>query len=559
MKHLLLLILLLAACPDGRVDRDDDDATDDDDAADDDDSGIDDDDATADDDDTGSDDDDVAPDDDDTGPADPCLDLLRQTNVGCEFWAVDLDNAENLFGDDAAAAQFAVVVAHASPEPSAFVEVHINLADPGQPLSLQLVDSATIPQGGLHVFELPRRDVDGENVTNGHDDGPQTWLSSRAFRVTSTAPVVAYQFNTLDQQFSNDASLLLPTHSLGDEHHVVGHFPNAPTAGLGENRAYVTVVGAHEATSVQVTPAYDVISGPGVPDIGGGIGILAGTTKTFTLGPFDVLNLETPLISLFPFPPPPIPDLTGTVVTSDLPVAVFTGADLANISDGTGAESCCAEHIEQQVLPTRAMRTQFVVSHSAQRSTSTPENDVYRVLAIADGTAVTTNLGGADASFSLAAGEFREFFANTGFVLQASAPVHVAQFLVKGSDVPSGNYGDNSLLYVPPVDQRRGTYTFTTGEGFSRNAVVISMVEGTVLTVDGLDSTLPASGCGAPQEDGELNGQTYVSVTCDIDDGVHQVHSGAVADEAGDPLGVYVYGYYNAGSYAYPAGAGLGG
>jgi len=558
MRPLLLLLALgLIGCPDPRrTAGDDDDA-----ANDDDDSGLDDDDAVNDDDAVDDDDaadDDDAVDDDDTAPTDPCLDLLRQTNVGCEFWAVDLDNAEN-FVDTAAAGQFAVVVAHASPEPSATVEIHINNANPGQPLSLQLVDSWTLGQGELHVFPLPRRDVDGENVTDGTDDGPQTWLSSRAFRVTSTAPVVAYQFNTLDQQFSNDASVLLPTHALGLEHHVLGYSPNAPTDFLGApgNRSYVTIVGTAEATSVQVTPSYDVMAGPGVPDLGDGIGIRAGTTAGFTLGPFDVLNLETPFIDLFSGDP--IPDLTGTVVQSLENVAVFTGADLASIQAGFVEDTCCAEHIEQQVLPTRSMRSQFVVSHSAQRSTTTPEPDVYRVMAVNDGTTVTTTLGGHEASFTLNEGEFHEFSSTVGFVLESSLPVHVAQFLVTGGEVPSGSIGDNSLLYVPPVFQRRGDYTFTTGSGFSSNHMVISRVQGTAVTVDGIDSGDPASGCGPATIDGTLGLEVYEAVTCDIADGVHTVHSGSVPDEAGAPIGVYVYGYYSAGSYAYPAGAGLGG
>src|SRR5438067_1399356 len=56
----------------------------------------------------------------------------------------------------------------------------------------------------------------------GHDEGPGTFLSSRAFRIQATAPLVAYQFNPMAQTFSNDASLLLPTNGLGTIHRVLG-------------------------------------------------------------------------------------------------------------------------------------------------------------------------------------------------------------------------------------------------------------------------------------------------------------------------------------------------
>ena len=64
-----------------------------------------------------------------------------------------------------------------------------------------------------------------------------------------------------------------------------------------------------------------------------------------------------------------------------------------------------------------------------------------------------------------------------------------------------------------------------------------------------------ATTCGGPKTDGTFDSTTYVSYTCDIADGVHTVHSGPTPEEADTPIGVFVYGYYYAGSYAYPAGA----
>jgi len=440
------------------------------------------------------------------------------------------------------------------------VQVRINESDPGHTLNLSIVATASIGPGDLAIIDLPRRDVDGENITTNTDDGPQTWLSSRAFRINADAPIVAYQFNTIDQQFSNDASLLLPTHALGITHYVLSNGPSGPFGDLGplgdfgpKNRGYVTIVGVTEGTTVDVTPSYDIVAGEGVPAVSTGdgedVGIVAGTTEGFTLGPFDVLNLETTLIEFDIFDPPTdLPDLTGTIVASDQPVAVFTGTDLSLFSDGFSEDPCCAEHIEEQVLPTRAMRNTFVVSRSAVRSSTTPENDIYRIMAGAVAANVTTSLPGSDASFSLAPAEFREVITAAGFIVEADNPVQIAQFLVAGGDVPSGSNGDSSMLVVPPVEQRLTEYTFTTGEGFSSNHVVVSMVDGTNAELDG--TALAAAGCSGPAPEGTLFGDDYVAWTCDIADGVHAV----TADE---DIAIYVYGYYSAGSYAYPGGAGL--
>ncbi len=481
--------------------------------------------------------------------------IATRSNIGCEYWAADLDNAENrilpLLGDNAAGGQFAVAVANIGLHGPAHVEVHINNAEQGETLDLELVQEADVGEKDLYIFKLRRRDVDGENLTKGVDDGPQTWLSSRAFRVTSDVPVVAYQFNPLNQAYSNDASLLLPTSGLGKDHLVVGYSPSGPIGDVGplpgpKNRGYVTILGAEEETTVHVTPSYGIVAGEGIDEI------KAGEQAHFTIGPFDVINLETKFMTLGGKEP----DLTGTTVHSDKPVSVFFGVDLGMIGFDTDAEQpCCAEHLEQQVLPSEAMGKKFVVSHSAQRNSGSPEPDMYRIMAYTNGTGVTTNLPAPNDAFTLGAGEFREFFSTTGFVVESSGPLHVAQFLVIGDEV-SPSQGDSSLLYVPAVDQRRGLYVFTTAKGFGTNWAVISMPQGTQAMIDDVDVTT-STDCNGPRVDGDMDGTTYEEWTCKINDGVHIVHSGSSAENADTSIGVFVYGYYSAGSYSYPAGSDL--
>lgn len=552
LSILFAFALPLLACSDRR-NQSDDDTPDDDDGADDDSAEADDDDSTA------SDDDTTGDDDDDTTPTSPCdAAITRLTNIGCEFFAVDLDNAEN-FIDDAAHGQFAVVVATVRDDLVAQVSVYRNDAAVGSPVQEVLQDDASVPPGGLHIFRLPARNVDGDDNVPNSDGGPQTQHSNLAWRIESDAPIVAYQFNTLDQQFSNDASLLLPTHAWGTQHVALTWPPSGPTAFLGgpANRGYITVVAVEDDTVVDVTPTHDIDDGPGVPAGAGGVGIVAGETASFTLDAYGTLNLETTLIdNPLQFPPPPVPDLSGSLVTSNRPVAVFVGTDLSMVvpeAEQYDEGHCCAEHIEQQVLPTRAMRSRFVVSRSAVRNEADPEPDVVRILAAQAGTQVTTTLPGADATFTLGAGEYRTLESTVGFTVDATGPLHVAQFLVVGTS--GGGIGDSSLLPVPALEQRRADYTITTGEGFSENWVVLSMEQGAEAWVDG--AAVDGTWCDGPATDGTIGGATYVAWTCPIGDGVHRVASASDPFYAEAPLGVAVYGYYSAGSYAYPGGAGL--
>src|SRR5581483_1133411 len=106
---------------------------------------------------------------------------------------------------------------------TARVEVHRNNAPPGMPPQLERVAMAVIPPQDLETFNLPNRWVDCSSSPD-LNDGTGTCLSSRAYRVTSTYPVIAYQFKPLDNVnvFSNDASLLIPSNSVEGSYRVVG-------------------------------------------------------------------------------------------------------------------------------------------------------------------------------------------------------------------------------------------------------------------------------------------------------------------------------------------------
>ncbi|MBI5501094.1 MAG: IgGFc-binding protein [Deltaproteobacteria bacterium] len=490
----------------------------------------------------------------------PCARAAAErSNIGCEYWAVDLDNAENSV-DFAAAAQFAVVVANLSDTYQAEVVIDKDLGLPGDPHDLLEVDRATLDPGDLWIFRLPRWDVDGDNA-EGRDDDPQSGLSRRVYRVASSIPVVAYQFNPIEQAFSNAAAVLLPTTALDNDYYGVIWPPANPMVIAGlmpfPNRDAVTIIGVADGTTVTVTPTYDIFEGVGQP--GAGIlavpAIAAGDSAEFTLDQFDVLNLENQAMLRLT---DPLPDLTGTTVRATGPVAVLMSVDLAVVGNRTlpdgSTESCCAEHMEAQVPPTSSMGMNFVVSRSPPR-TSNPsvwlEYDTYRIFAVRDGTHVTTSLTEGDlGDFWLDAGQYREFDSRQGFVVTTDPyPVHVVQFIPARDQCydwrPSAG-GDADMVYIPPVEQRRNTYIFATGEGFSENWAVVSIPEGTTATIDGDDV---ASTCTRTYDDGVLDGLSYRAYHCPIADGRHDVTSTPTS------VGVMVFGYYNAGSYQYPAGS----
>ena len=484
-----------------------------------------------------------------------------RSTVGCEYWAVDLDNeyGEGFVGGfdlvDAASQQFAVVLANPS-DVTVAVTVERNDAAYGEEPLPAPVSTHTIAPQSLVRIDLPQREVDGSYM--GRNEGAGTHLSSQAYRITTNFPVVAYQFNPIIQDFSNDASLMIPTTGLDNHYRILG-WPTAnplpPPAVFGEingipDHSSVTVVGTQPGTTVTVTLGGKTVGdGAEIPEGE------PGDVITATLGPFDVLNIESRDIP---------GDLTGTVVESTAPVAVFSGGErgIAPIDTsripmppgGMPDDWCCTEHLEEQVYPTTAWGKDFVITRSPVRGASWREPDIYRVMADKDGTTVTTNLPAPDASFTLNAGEWREFYSSDGFVMRASQPVSIEQILVSQGwveDWKPGHGGDPSMILFPPYEQYRDSYVFLVPDTFSANYVVVAMPAGTSVMLDGRDINADEFMALCTYEDvGDMDGTPYVAVTCPVEGGTHRIDGSL-------PVGITVYGYYNVGSYGYAGGSNL--
>lgn len=494
----------------------------------------------------------------------------ERSNVGCIYYAVDLDNeytTPNLPGISStppAQQQFAVVLANPS---DVTVQANVFRSD-GQPNSpaQTLQTTQLIPPQGLIRIDLPAREVDGSTPTV---EGPGTHISNQAYRIETNFPVVAYQFNPIIESASNDASLLIPVPAL-DTHYRIINWPTANpvdvfgnTAGIPDH-SYVTIVGTEPGTRVTVRLGGPTVAGT----IQGGGTVEAGRTGDtleFTIGPFDVINLESTGLEPGAGLGSTLRDLTGTLVTSTAPVAVFSGGERAIAPrertapahpSGAPERWCCTEHIEEQVFPTTSWGRDFVITRSPVRSNHATwrEPDILRVLADKNGTTITTNLPAPNDSFTLNENEWREFYADRSFVMTASQPVSVMQMLVSQEWVvswKSGHGGDPSMILFPPYQQYRDNYIFLAPETFSTNYVVIAAPTGTTVYLDGRDVEIDEFTRICTYEDaGLIEGRPYTAVTCPISGGVHRVDSS-------QPVGVMVYGYHNVGSYGYAGGSNL--
>ncbi|MGE5186255.1 MAG: IgGFc-binding protein [Acidobacteriota bacterium] len=506
----------------------------------------------------------------------PCEAALdHPSNVGCDFWAADLDNEAFSIGigvsNNAAAAQFAIVAANDNDYP-VNVTVTENAARVGDPVSEQTVTAAMVPPHTATRIDLPQREVDGsmgQNASYVQNSGSGTFVSPHAYHVVSDGPVVVYQFNPIVQQYSNDASTLIPIQALGTFYSIIG-FNTANPCGLAgqhvdsiPDHTFVTIIPTQDDTTVTVTTTNPIAASGG--DSGLPIAqTVAGGTVTLSLSRYTVANLESYQPDNASFSDcisAPSGDFTGTLVHSDKPVVVFTGGERGigfggadNVVyppdwDSSTDDICCTDHLEEQLLPVTALGKEFAIARSPIRSTDPTgwkEPDIVRVLATVDGTHVTTNLPAPYDSFVLGANQQKTFASTVGFAMSADQAIEVSTYLVPQHFVKHGYIGDPSQLLMPAAEQFRKDYVFLIPPTWTSNYAVLAKPTDAMVTLDGMPIATIAGCYSGPI--GTVAGSDYDQITCPLPEGHHTV-------SADKPFGLSVYGWHDVGSYAFVGGS----
>ena len=482
-----------------------------------------------------------------------CGQTGKLSNEGCDYWAIDMDNA-----GPAADSPYAVIVSNLNASEVAITVTSRSSAS----TEAWVVAQGTVPAGGVEVFQLPQQNLGSTGVF---------W---KALRVQSTGPIVAYQFNPLENVavYSNDASLLLPSNTYGQEYVVVSR-EEIPGGGLESYRGSIAVVASTENTEVTITPSAPTLGGGGLPFLE------KGETATVILQPYQVLNIQSDMLGA---------DLTGTFITADQPIGVFGGHEAA-----VSGEQCCADHLEQQLFPVDTWGKTYVGGKSRARGI---EKDYWRIVAASDGTSVeiSPSIPGVQSPILLNRGEFHEFQTERDFVLESNEPVMVAQTLASSqeivgpmtcldssecaqgyscswvspecmadvpycsvnSDCPDSHtcscgdlgfctcepVGDPALILAVPVEQYRSKYVFLTPTNFKDDYVNIIAPNGASVDMDG---QMVPPGLFSP-----IQGTEYRVARLMVSDGAHRI-------DASQPVGVIVYGYDDDVSYGYPAGLDL--
>ncbi len=478
--------------------------------------------------------------------------------IGCEYWPVTSANSVS------SSFTFAAVVSNPQNVPATVTVTRGSN-----------VLTRTVAPSALEVIELPWV-TETKDASNG-----SRLVRGGSYRLTSTVPVTVYQFNPLEYRidrdcpeeavsgdidgqcfsFTNDASLLLPSHVL-TSNYVVTALPThqmrisvtlGPTE-LANNPGFFTVVAAEPGeTQVTIQFAAHVMAASD----NSVTAYSAGSTGTFTLQQGDLLQIlsaappdcdvtgsDSVSIGLFvnqTFEYCRVGaeyDLTGSEIRATQRVAVSAGHNCTFLP----ANRWACDHVEEQLFPEEAWgRDAFVSITRPLRN----EPNVVRIVSGRDGNVLTFEPASAHASVTLARGEVLEFEASNSFRVEGTEAIQVAQFLV-GQDYAGrgtsgeGGMGDPAMSLAIPSDQFRTSYAFLAPTTFEQNYVNVTAPMSATITLD-----------GAPVTDFTPIGTTGFGVAqVSITGGAHQIEGSAA-------FGIVVYGFGSYTSYMYPGGLDL--
>lgn len=542
-----------------------------------------------------------------------CLDRcglaeLTHSYVGCEYWAVETENTllyQTGLGNESVPPEhrppFAVVLANTEANIDAEVTVRGPDGELAQAVQSREVRSDRSNPGEEWVtVHSETVDADGNRIGTPHS-GPienivlppnatltlllpnqdipfgATTVTSTAYQITSSQPVVAYQFNPFccNYNYTNDASLLLPTSALTENYMMMSH---AVWAGDALNRLpsprspTLSVVAMEDDTRVEVHLKGPVSEGRTfagklypVRDTDRVLGPDNNGYMEVTLNAHEVFNVAGAGTS-------PVVDLTGTRVKADKPVAVFGAHTCTNIPFTSPA----CDHLESQLFPMETWATGFVASPLKIRNPNPPsgsrEGTYWKFLARDDDTVIEAGTSIAPSSvlppsgegvprcadfssdpasgvFEMDAGESCEFGTRHMFSVQSNRPIMVGGFISGQNTVfDQVNWGDHagdpSLFLLPPQEQFRSSYTFLTPPTYHVSYITVTMNTGYDLILDG-ERINPLD---HPHE--ILEDENILMAHIEVDPGPHQISSNS-------PFGLVVYGYDNYVSYAYTGGLDL--
>ena len=233
--------------------------------------------------------------------------------------------------------------------------------------------------------------------------------------------------------------------------------------------------------------------------------------------------------------------LTGTEITSDKPVAVFSGARCSFVPFTVAA----CDHLVEQLLPIKYWGQEYYTIPLKNR----PDGDLFQVVAAFDNTRVEFN---GETWTVLNRGEWMNRKLRDPSIISANHPIQVVQ-MSQGTNADnrypekiSPNYGDPFMILLTSVSQDISEYIFSTTDLTIEDNFVNVSIDASALSTLRLD--------GQPVDVSEfsaIQGSNRMAAQLALEEGIHTLTA-----ETNFTASIYGFGlYYD--SYGYQGGVSL--
>ena len=280
-----------------------------------------------------------------------------------------------------------------------------------------------------------------------------------SFHLKTNAPVsltAVYPFGGASS-YVPSATLVLPVASWAKEHVLV----NGWDEGSDYGGPGAQIVAAEDDTEVTILPKRDIQDGEDIK------GVRAGVPVTYKLAKGQHLRIVQDQ------------ELTGSIIASDKPTAVFGAHSCADIPSTAGT----CDIVNQQIPAFENWGSEYVAVGYRPRLGNEHEPVPYRIVAARDGTMLEYDPEiPPGAPTTLNAGESALFRSGTGdaFVVRtqdSEHPIYVSAHMTGGvgggSANPYGNRGDPEFVNVVPAGQYLNAYSFYADPTYGEASLVV--------------------------------------------------------------------------------------
>lgn len=389
-----------------------------------------------------------------------------------------------------------------------------------------LVQSGTITAGQVVTAVIPPSAfINNEGL-----------FTNKAIRVTADLPVVVYSYIT--RNAASSATLCLPTTVLGREYYSANF---TQISNETNSNSYFTIIAVEDNTSVEITPTQNTKNG-----------WQAGQTYTVSLNKGEIYQVLGALTNTTNGLYNGL-DLTGSKIKSVATatggckrIAVFSGSGKITIS-ATPCGASSADNLYQQLYPVVSWGLKYLTVPSYGRATN-----IYRILRSDPSANVTVN--GAAIPAAAWTGNYYQFYNSRANAILSDKPISVAQyFTTQGCDGNPSPY-DPNMIMLNPVEQNIDKVTLvnsnlvalaTANAPHQHHIQVIMRNGGTGISSFKFDGNTVAPANWSVHPSDPAYSYLYLPL---VTQGYHRI-------ESDSGFNAVAYGYANAESYGYSAGA----